>query len=424
MSAFAGAVAALGTRHGKERVLGPTLGAQLGLRVDVVSALDTDRFGTFTREIPRDGTARETARAKAPAALGAHGHARLELSGEGSFGPHPSLVTYEREDLPVDALREAGAHTRFVPDLRALEMAQDRALEKRFLIRNELECVRHLVVPPGRTLEEACETFGWPAIAKTTRGGYDGKGQFFLRHPRDALAAQADTPGAAWVLEEPVDIVSEASCIVARSEAEEAVFPVVENLHRDHILERALVPSRPPADVTERMRALALSGARMLDLCGLLAVEFFVARRVGGNTGDALRVLVNELAPRPHNSGHIMARACTFGQFDALARVLVGAPLGRPSLLPGSFCMGNLLGDIWLAQGHGDQLELGAWRDFPDVVEVNLYGKTRPEKRRKMGHTVVMAASHDDALSRAESFRRALKSRSSAKSVLAAPEGR
>lgn len=334
------------------------------------------------------------------------------------------VVTYEREDLPVDALREAGAHTRFVPDLRVLELAQDRALEKSFLARNELECVRHIAVPPRGTLEEACEGFGWPAIAKTRRGGYDGKGQFFLRHPRDARTAQADTPGVAWVLEEPVDIVSEASCIVARSETEEAVFPVVENLHSDHILDRSLVPSRLSADITERMRALALSCARKLDLCGLLAVEFFVARRAVADRGGTVCVLVNELAPRPHNSGHIMARACTFGQFDALARVLVGAPLGRPSLLPGSFCMGNLLGDVWLAQGHGDKLDLGAWRDFPDVLEVNLYGKKHPEKRRKMGHTVVMGARPDDALARAESFRQALKSGSSGKSVLAAPEER
>ncbi len=328
-----------------------------------------------------------------------------------AFFSRCDVVTYEREDLPVPALRKAGPHTRFVPDLHVLEVAQDRALEKSFLVDSGLECVRHLVVPPGWTLEKGCESFGYPAIAKTTRGGYDGKGQFSLRHPDDARAAQAETPGAAWVLEERVDIVAEASCIVARTATEEAAFPVVENLHRDHILDRSLVPSRLPANVAERIRALALSAARKLDLRGLVAVEFFVARGAGADAGD-LRVLVNEMAPRPHNSGHIMARACTFGQYDALARVLVGAPLGRPSLLPGTFCMGNLLGDVWLAQGRSDQLDLAAWRDFPEVLEVNLYGKSRPEKRRKMGHTVVMADSPDVALERAESFREALKSSS------------
>jgi 5-(carboxyamino)imidazole ribonucleotide synthase len=351
------------------------------------------------------------ARRRVPEVVGASFEDRDALA---AFFSRCDVVTYEREDLPVDALREAGRNARFVPELRVLEVAQDRALEKGFLARNELDCVRHLVVPRGSMLEDGGERFGWPAIAKTTRGGYDGKGQFLLRHPRDARAVQAETPGAAWVLEEPVDIVAEASCIVARSETEEAAFPVVENLHRDHILDRSLVPSRLPAVVTERMRALALKAARKLDVRGLLAVEFFVARREGADAGDvdALRVLVNELAPRPHNSGHVMARACTFGQFDALARVLVGAPLGRPSLLPGTFCMGNLLGDVWLAQGHGERLDLGAWRDFPEVLELNLYGKTRPERRRKMGHTVVMADLPDDALTRADRFRQALMSRS------------
>ena len=330
-----------------------------------------------------------------------------------AFFAECDVVTYEREDLPLDALREAAADTLVVPDLRVLEIAQDRALEKRFLVENDLECVRHLVVAPDVRLEEACERFGLPAIAKTTRGGYDGKGQRLVRNARDARAAQVEMPRAAWVLEEPVDIVTEASCIVARSGSEEAIFPIAENLHRDHILDRSLVPGRLPPEVTERMRVLALSAARKLDVRGLLAVEFFVARRSEGDPRDpgTWRVLVNELAPRPHNSGHLLSRACTFGQFDALARILVGAPVGLPSLLPGSFCMGNLLGDVWIDQGFGEKLDLAAWRDFPEVLDVNIYGKTRPEHRRKMGHSVVIAATPDDALERAESFRVALKSR-------------
>ena len=329
-----------------------------------------------------------------------------------AFMSRCDVVTYEREDLPVDALREAAEGTRFVPDLRVLEVAQDRALEKGFLARNEFECVRHLIVPPEQKLEDAAVRFGLPAIAKTTRGGYDGKGQFLIRHPRDARAAELEMPRAAWVLEEQVDIVSEASCIVARSESEEATFPVAENLHRDHILDRSLVPSLLPAHISGRMRELALSAARRLDVRGLLAVEFFVARRAGAEPDDpsTWRVLINELAPRPHNSGHVLSRACTFGQFDALARVLVGAPLGQPSLLPGFFCMGNLLGDVWLAQRRVERLDLTAWRDFPEVIDVNIYGKTHPEQRRKMGHSVVIASTPEDALARAEAFRLALKS--------------
>jgi 5-(carboxyamino)imidazole ribonucleotide synthase len=316
------------------------------------------------------------------------------------------VVTYEREDLPVDALRATGAAERFVPGLRALEVAQDRALEKAFLSRHGIACVRHAAVPREARLDEASEAFGLPAIAKTTRGGYDGKGQFFLRSPADAAAAQAAIPGAAWILEEPLAGFVEASCIVARSASEEAAFPVVENLHRDHILDRSVLPSRLPREVEARAREVALAAARALDLRGLLAVELFVTGLGAG--GGEPRVLVNEVSPRPHNSGHLLSRACTFGQFDALARVLVGAPLGAPALVPGAFCMGNLLGDVWLAQRREGLLDLAAWRAFPDVIDVQIYGKRGPAPRRKMGHFIARTSSPGEALARAEAFRRAL----------------
>ena len=330
------------------------------------------------------------------------------------------VVTYEREDLPVDTLRVAGRNTRFVPDLSVLEIAQDRALEKRFLSGEGLACVRHVIVDPGVPLAEACVTFGLPAIAKTTRGGYDGKGQFLLLRAEDAAAAQAAIPGAVWILEEPIDILTEASCVVARSGLEEVTFPVVENLHRRHILDRSLVPSRLPGDIESRIRELALAAARALDVQGLLAVEFFLARSIGAEGPiDARSIVINELAPRPHNSGHVFSRACSFGQFDALARVLVGASLGSPTAKPGAFCMGNLLGDVWLAQGRDDSLDVTAWQFFPDVIDVQDYGKRAPAPRRKMGHFVVQSSSAGDALDRAEAFRTALLEHSSS-----SPDGR
>jgi 5-(carboxyamino)imidazole ribonucleotide synthase len=317
------------------------------------------------------------------------------------------VVTYEREELPVDALREAGPRTRFMPDLQVLAIAQDRALEKAFFVRHGLPCVRHQIVPAEASLAEASAVFGLPAIAKTTRGGYDGKGQYMLRTAEDARAAQAAFPHAIWVLEEPVAIRTEASCIVAlSSDGEELAFPVVENFHRDHVLDRTLVPSRLTPDEEQRIRELALSAARALGARGLLAVEFFLVGEK--NT----RIVLNEVAPRPHNSGHVFSRACSFGQFDALARALVGAPLGTPKLSPGAFCMGNLLGDVWLAQGRGAELDLHAWRDFPDVIEVHLYGKSAPALRRKMGHFVVHSSTQGEALLRAEAFRKCLAKRS------------
>jgi 5-(carboxyamino)imidazole ribonucleotide synthase len=326
----------------------------------------------------------------------------------GEFFASCDVVTFEREDLPVATLRAAAAAaggTRFVPDLAVLEVAQDRVREKGFFASSGLDCVKNAVVPAGAPLDEAAVAFGFPSIAKTTRGGYDGKGQFFLESASDARAAQASFPGATWVLEEPITMLAEASCIVARTATEEQTFPVVENLHRDHILDRSLVPCRLAPPILDTIRARALAAARALDAHGLLAVEFFVAAASPDGTH---RVLLNELAPRPHNSGHVFTRACTFGQFDALARILVGAPLGVPAPHPGAFCMGNLLGDVWLAQGRETDLDLSAWSDFPDVIDVHLYGKRQPALKRKMGHFVVHHADGDVALERAEQFRLAL----------------
>jgi 5-(carboxyamino)imidazole ribonucleotide synthase len=303
------------------------------------------------------------------------------------------VITYEREDLPVEALRAGTAGKRVLPSLAVLETAQDRAKEKAFFVRSGLPCVRHD-----------------PLIAKTQRGGYDGKGQFLIRSEEDARRASEAFAGAAWVLEEPLTLTAEASCIVARAATSEAVFPVVENLHRDHVLDRSLVPSRLSPAVSAAMRDLALEAARRLEVEGLLAVEFFLTPRSSrGLTVDGVDVVINELAPRPHNSGHVFGRACTFSQFEALARILVGAPLGVPELHPGSHCMGNLLGDVWIAQGRkGPTLDLSAWAQHGDVVDVHVYGKTEPQPRRKMGHFVVRGSSGAAALERADAFRSAL----------------
>jgi 5-(carboxyamino)imidazole ribonucleotide synthase len=337
------------------------------------------------------------------------------------------VVTFEREDLPLEALREATAGTRVLPSLSVLETAQDRAKEKSFFVRSGLPCVRHDVVDRTASLAAACERFGFPLIAKTQRGGYDGKGQFLLASAEEARRASDAFPRAAWVLEEPLTLLAEASCIVARAGTSEAVFPVVENLHREHVLDRSLVPSRLDPAVAARMRELALTAARSLDVHGLLAVEFFVIPRsdrgqprVSTAPGQSrelaalgdVDVIINELAPRPHNSGHVFGRACTFSQFEAFARILVGAPLGAPRLHPGSHCMGNLLGDVWIAQGRsGPTIDLSAWAQYDDVVDVHVYGKTEPQPRRKMGHFVVNGATGEAALDRAESFRKALSKR-------------
>jgi len=337
------------------------------------------------------------------------------------------VVTYEFENVETAVLRALAAERPIRPSVEVLATSQDRVAEKRFMAAAGLPHVAFRAVASAAELPAALADFGLPAIVKTARGGYDGKGQAVVRTVEEGAAVAAGFAGAAggFVLEEPIALEAELSCIVARSAAgEEAVFPVFENFHRDHILDVTVLPARLPPGLGELARATALEAARALGVVGLLTVEFFLGRSArdgssgrtpeggpGGRGGP--RLYINEFAPRPHNSGHVTLKACTFSQYDALARVLLDAPLAQPELVgPGAFCMGNLLGDVWLAQGRrapGDRLDLGAWADFPDVIDVMLYGKREPRARRKMGHFIVRGPSAEQAMARAAAFRDALR---------------
>lgn len=315
------------------------------------------------------------------------------------------VVTYEFENIAVPPLVPFAAAHRFWPSLHVLETSQDRAVEKAFLQSNGFPVAEHVVVRPGEDVFAAAAGFGFPAILKTARGGYDGKGQYRLRNSDDAAAIQAlPQPSHGWVLERVVDIATELSCIVARAaDGQTIAFPVLENLHRDHVLDFTVLPARVPTTVADAARETALAIADKLGVVGLLTVEFFVSQ-------DGI-LRVNELAPRPHNSGHITRQACSISQFDALARVLVGAPLVEPRLLgPGGFCMANLLGDVWLAQGRSS-LDLSAWAQHPHVIDVYLYGKREARPKRKMGHLCAWGTDSDAALAAATAFRDALGAR-------------
>ncbi|HZS39294.1 MAG TPA: ATP-grasp domain-containing protein [Polyangia bacterium] len=320
------------------------------------------------------------------------------------FAGDCDVLTYEFENIVTSGLRALASLPPVLPSLDALETAQHRLREKQFLERTGLPRVEFRAARTIEELREALSAFGYPAIVKTAGGGYDGKGQRFVRDERELQAIAPSASG--WVIEEPIALACEVSCIVARAPGgEERVFPVLENLHEHHILDRTLVPARISPALAAQAREAALEAARALDVRGLLTVEFFVGRSARAPERE---LFVNELAPRPHNSGHVTLRACTFSQFDALARILLDVPVGEPRLAgPGAYCMGNLLGDVWLAQGR-EQLELAAWADHPRVLDVTLYGKRGARERRKMGHFIVRADSADEALDEALAFRRAL----------------
>ncbi len=315
---------------------------------------------------------------------------------QGFFDDH-DVVTYEFENLDAAALAAVASPTPLWPSVEVLRTAQDRAREKQFLVAQAAPVVPHAWAEHVADHARAAASVGYPLIAKTARGGYDGKGQVSLRSADD-LGALGEAPGG-WVFEARVTIHRELSCIVARGrDGEERAFPIFENQHRDHILDTTIVPARIDDALAAQAEGVARRLARALDVVGLLTVEFFVTDR---------GLVVNELAPRPHNSGHVTRHATRFSQFDALARVLCEVPIGVPALHgPGAFAMGNLLGDVWPTDGRA--LSLRPWAAFPTVSEVYLYGKREPKPKRKMGHFLVEEPTADAAEQTVQSFRAAL----------------
>jgi 5-(carboxyamino)imidazole ribonucleotide synthase len=324
------------------------------------------------------------------------------------------VLTYEFENVDRAALSPFEGRIPILPSPRVLETTQHRAREKAFCQSVGLPHARFLPVRGTDELAAAARDFGLPFILKTARGGYDGKGQWKVANAADLDAARAELerfgPELECVLEEIVPIALETSAIVARSPlGDEVVFPVFENMHANHVLDFTLVPARIPPDVASTVRDLALHAARSLDVRGLLTTEFFVTKGAppsptGLSVGEH-QVFVNEFAPRPHNSGHVTRGACSLSQFDALARILRGIPLNEPCLSgEGFFCMGNLLGDLWVERGS-DDLDFSALVRHPEVLDVLLYGKKEARRGRKMGHFVARGPDAEALLERARAFR-------------------
>jgi 5-(carboxyamino)imidazole ribonucleotide synthase len=319
------------------------------------------------------------------------------------------VVTYETEHIETAALKKLAANDKLRPSLAVLETTQHRHHEKQFLADQNLPHAAFVPVANPSELANAAKTVGFPCIAKTARGGYDGKGQFLLRSENDVAAAVAALPSdMPCVVEEALDLLLEASCIVARAPHQtEVVFPIFENMHDAHILDMTLVPARISAEVTSELLDIALQAARALDVTGLLTTEFFLAKPTARSKRvvDGVAIYVNEFAPRPHNSGHVTRALCSSSQFDLLARMLLGAPLTSPRVdTSTTYCMANLLGESW-GNEKTTPLDLSAWSEFPDVVEVALYGKRDAQFRRKMGHFVVCGADAEATLARGRTFR-------------------
>jgi 5-(carboxyamino)imidazole ribonucleotide synthase len=312
-----------------------------------------------------------------------------------------SAATTEFENVPAAALDFLARSARVSPSAASVAIAQDRISEKTFLHGNGFP------VAPFAVLRDASDVASLdaslaPGIVKRARFGYDGKGQVRVESLDEVGARYAAMGGAPAVLEQLIDLACEVSVIVARNERRESVtYPVSENRHRDGILDVSVVPARVPAALAHEARDIATAIAERLDYRGVLCVELFVAR-------DG-RVLVNEIAPRPHNSGHYTIDACVTSQFEQQARVLADFPLGSTRQHEPAV-MVNLLGDLWFESPDATAIREPDWTRVlrHPQAKLHLYGKEEPRRRRKMGHVTCLASSIDDALATARAIKREL----------------
>ncbi len=280
-------------------------------------------------------------------------------------------VTYEFENIPVDALARVAKRARgkLRPSAAILSVCQDRIAEKTFLNSIGIATAPWRAVRSVADLDAGLAALGAPAILKTARMGYDGKGQRAIRKHADAARAHAELGGAVAVLEGFVAFEREISVIVARDlGGRVAAYVPVENRHKHHILDETIAPANLAPPVARNAVAIARKIARELDLTGVLAVEMFLSK------GGAIRV--NELAPRPHNSGHWTIDACATSQFEQTVRAVMGLPLGDPDRHSDAR-MKNLI-------GH----EADAWAKLAadPKASLHLYGKAEARAGRKMGH--------------------------------------
>ena len=308
-------------------------------------------------------------------------------------------ATTEFENVPAAALEFLARELRVTPGAASVAIAQDRVSEKTFVSGHGFP------VAPFAILREAADVARLdsdllPGIVKSARFGYDGKGQIRVR-TQDDVGNAFGAMDAACVLERLIDLAGELSVIVARDDSGNvATWPVAENQHRNGILDMSIVPARVDGEVAREARAMATALAAALDYRGVLCVELFIAR------GDGL--LVNEIAPRPHNSGHYTIDACVTSQFEQQARVLAGLPMGDTRQHTPAVML-NVLGDVWFASADTSARE----PDWAHVLahpqaKLHLYGKREPRRGRKMGHVNCLGATLDEALATAQAVKRAL----------------
>ena len=306
-----------------------------------------------------------------------------------------AAITTEFENVPAESMRFLQSRMRVSPSAECVSIAQDRIKEKRYISNAGLGVAPFLAIEKADDLAQDMSGH-LPGILKIARLGYDGKGQIRVQTGDEVKAAWQQMGSKPCVLEKMLDLQTEISVIVTRSSADEVnTFPVAENQHESGILDISIVPARVPETIAEQARQMALQLAQALDYIGVLAVEFFVLQ---DNT-----LLINEIAPRPHNSGHYTIDACLTSQFEQQVRAMCALPPGDTHLLS-PVAMVNLLGDIW----RDDEPAWDKLLSEPHA-KLHLYGKKEARIGRKMGHFNVLADNADSALQQAVALKDALK---------------
>ena len=301
------------------------------------------------------------------------------------------VITLDTEHVPANILAKLHEITPVRPGSEVLRTIQDRMVQKQFLDRLGVAQAAWAPVADSVELQSGLAKVGASAILKVRRAGYDGKGQVRIDPGADAVAQLARLRGEPAVIEEVVAFAREVSVILARGiSGEIRIYPIAENVHRRHILHTTRAPARMPEPQRAKAEAIAITIAEALDHVGVLAVEMF-------ELADG-RLLVNELAPRTHNSGHYTYGACATSQFEQHVRAICGLPLGDPRALTGAV-MVNLIGDLWAKGAPPWQHVLAR----PEA-RLHLYGKDAPAPGRKMGHIVLLDDDTDRALGTAEAL--------------------
>ena len=366
-----------------ETTLGVVGGGQLG-RMFVHAA---QSMGYFTAVLDPD--------AASPAGRVSHHHVHadyMDSDGLARLGNLCSAITTEFENVPAAALTLLAAFCPVAPAAAAVAIAQDRAAEKAHFVGCGVPCAPYALIDSAAQLAAVADDL-LPGILKTTRMGYDGKGQVRVSTRAALAAAWAELHSVPCVLEKMLPLAAECSVIVARGRDGQTVhFPPQRNLHRDGILAVTEVHASnlPPALIQQAVAA-AKSIAEGLQYVGVLCVEFFVL--------DDGSLVVNEIAPRPHNSGHYTIDACDVSQFDLQVRAMVGLPLVQPRQHSPATML-NLLGDLWLPAG-AQQPVTPPWDQVLALpgVHLHLYGKLQPKPGRKMGHLNITGATAEDVRS-------------------------